>query len=327
MLLRHLGAMPHGFALPPPDPSLYRLARVACDAPPFAGDLQDTDALAATISTVAPDIVFHFAAQSLVRQGHAAPSLTFATNVVGTANLLDAVRTAARPPSAVLVTTTDKVYANPGHAQPFPESAPLGATEPYGASKVGQEMVVDAYRASYFAHLPTRLITARAGNVLGGGDFAADRLVPDLARAASRNAQATLRNPASVRPWQHVLDCLAGYLRYAQAAATCQPNLPPTLNFGPTIPGITVQDIAEALCAELGRGAGWHHHPDPAAPHEVPALCLNSTQARDSLHWSEIWPGQAGLKATARWYKAWLDGQDMRAVSLAQIDQFLGAAG
>ena len=329
MLLRRLGAVPHGFALPATAPSLHGLASVAGDAPPFIGDLRDPSAVAAGVAAASPDIVFHFAAKALVREAYAAPALTFATNVVGTANLLDAIRAAACPPSAVLVATTDKVYANSGDTQPFPETAPLGAVEPYGASKAGQEMVVDAYRASYFASSPTRIVTARAGNVLGGGDFATDRLVPDLVRAAARGEQAVLRNPASVRPWQHVLDCLAGYLRYAQAAGARQVGLPSRLNFGPsgTGPlgtGIAVQDVAEAICAALGR-TGWRVHSDPTAPREAPALRLESRLARETLNWTETWPGQLGLAATADWYKAWLNGQDMREVSLTQIDAFLGS--
>ena len=253
--------------------------------------------------------MFHLAAQALVREGQRRPLETLDVNVMGTARLLDALRDSGA--QAIVVVTSDKVYANDGAGRAFAEDAALGGSDPYSASKSAAEMVAKLYRESY--GLP--VVTARAGNVVGGGDFAPDRLLPDTWRALQGGAPLVLRQPQSTRPWSHALDIAEGYLAYAEALAEGRAGLPPALNFGPA-PGaaaLTALETAEIFASALGRPLDWRQDPAPYA--EKPALALDSSAARAALSWRERWPGADGVRAAANWYAALAGGGDMAALS------------
>ncbi len=330
-----LGARVHGYSLDPPtEPSLFALARaaedLACDT---RADLADISALTAALGRSQPRVVFHMAAQPLVRASYAQPVETFATNVMGTAHLLEAIRQVDSV-QAVVVVTTDKVYENREWVYPYREADPLGGRDPYSASKAAAEIVTASYRASFFGgpggH-PARIATARAGNVIGGGDWATDRLVPDCIGAFIAGTPLSLRYPGAVRPWQHVLEPLSGYLSLAEALLD---DISPvhTLsngawNFGPDARGdATVGQVANEVARLWGGGvrvncAQAGHH-----PHEAGLLRLDVTQARAFLGWTPQWSLQQSLAETVAWYHAWQAGEDMRAVTLQQISAYNAAS-
>ncbi len=322
-LLHRLGAVVTGYALAPePGPSLFEAARIGALGASVIADIRDGQRLAAEMARAQPQVVLHLAAQALVRRARAEPDETFETNVMGTVRLLEAVR---RTPSvqAVIVVTSDKVYDNVEWPWAYRETDVLGGKEPYGASKAACEIVVQSYRHAYFGEGP-RLATARAGNVIGGGDWSTDRLVPDAMRAFASNAPLVIRNPMAVRPWQHVLEPLTGYLRLAQALVDGQ-ALPAdaAFNFGPEGQDARpVSWIADALAARWGPGASWA--PDPGSqPYEARLLEVDSARARAVLGWTPRWRLEAGLDRTVAWYKAVADGADARDVTLAQIEDHL----
>jgi CDP-glucose 4,6-dehydratase len=321
-MLAHLGARVTGFALAPDtDPNLYTLARVADVAPGGLGDLRDPQAVAAAVRKAEPEIVLHLAAQALVRRAVREPVATCAINVLGTAHLLDALSAAERP-RAVLVVTSDKVYENPQRGVPFREGDPLGGHDPYAASKAAAEIVTASFARTYFDARGVAVATARGGNVIGGGDFAADRIVPDIFRAMAAGRELVLRHPDATRPWQHVLDCVAGYLVYAQALAQGR-VVPRALNFGPTDGApITVAALAAAMQKALGTEAGWRVVASTDAP-EMATLALDSTLARSSLGWHDRLVGDAAVRATADWYLALSRGDDMAAVTRRSIEEYL----
>ena len=315
--LHRLGATVSGLALAPPDPSLYDLARVGDSlAASHVIDLRDAAAVATAIRSVEPEIVLHMAAQPLVRESFADPVGTFATNVMGTLHVLQALRTIT-PPAAVLVVTTDKVYAPPDRRTGYAETDPLGGADPYAASKAACEIAVRAMARNFLTQAAVPVATARAGNVIGGGDFAHDRLIPDLVRAQRAGRTPIIRHPAATRPWQHVLDCLCGYLLQAEALAT-RPDQPDCLNFGPEADmSATVGDLAAGMLRALGGAPDWAD--GPTDTREAAALTLNAARARCLLGWRERLVGPALIEATAAWYRAWADGADMRRFTLAQI--------
>ena len=320
--LEHLGAKVSGLALPPASPGLFELARVGEIVPGGIVDLRDAPAVAAAVETAAADVVLHLAAQSLVRASVAAPVETMAVNVMGTVNLLEGVRQ-AHPPLAVLVVTTDKVYENSEDGRPFAEHDPLGGHDPYSASKAAAEIAVSSYARTFLTARGIRVATARGGNVIGGGDFSADRIVPDVVRAARDGRTLELRNPAATRPWQHVLDCLSGYLLYAEALASGR-SVPPSLNFGPSPEAsLPVADLVSEMQRALGASAGWRMMSGPQ-PREMQALTLDSRRARESLGWSGRLDGAPAIAATAAWYLAHQRGEDMRAVTRAEIGRYGG---
>jgi CDP-glucose 4,6-dehydratase len=316
--LSRMGARVTGLALPP-EGSLdhFGLAGVADCLDGRTADLRDRAAVAAVVRAAAPELVLHLGAQALVRRGLREPVATFATNVMGTAHLLDALRTHA-PGAAVLVATSDKVYANAGTGAAFAEDAPLGGTDPYSASKAACELLAASWRAS----TGMAVATARAGNVIGGGDFAEDRLVPDLFRAAKAGRPAVLRHPQATRPWQHVLDCLCGYLLHLEALARDPAVAPAALNIGP-VPGapVTVADLAGAVGRRLGMAVPFVHEPVPGSI-EAPALALDPARARAALGWGERLAGPAAVAATADWYGRWMAGEDAGALSRAALDAY-----
>ena len=320
--LHRLGAHVSGLSLAPDtEPSLYALAHVADIVEGGICDLRDARAVDAVVEAARPAIILHLAAQALVRRSVHDPVATFATNVMGTAHLLDAVRR-SKSVKAVLVVTTDKVYENKEAGDPFSEHDPLGGHDPYSASKAAVEIIAASYARAYFAEAGIPLGTARGGNVIGGGDFSADRIVPDVWRAMARGQPVELRYPKATRPWQHVLDCLAGYLSYAQALAEGK-AMPPSLNFGPAPASeLPVAALVDAMQKALGAKQGWVPAPGQH-PREMQALALDSSRARNLLGWQERLAGAAAIDATADWYLRLQRGEDMRAVTERSIEDYV----
>ncbi|MDQ0393104.1 CDP-glucose 4,6-dehydratase [Labrys monachus] len=319
--LHHLGAEVTGFALPPAaDQTLFRDARVDLAVHSSFGDLRDLDAVRQVVEASRPEVVLHLAAQALVRRSIADPVETFASNVMGTVHLLEALR-GATGLKGVLAVTSDKVYANEEKGLAFVEDDKLGGKDPYSASKAAAEIVAFSYARSYFDKAGIALATARGGNVIGGGDHSADRLVPDIVRSVRSGATLELRHPEATRPWQHVLDCICGYLVYAEAMIT-RPGLPRALNFGPDPSRpLAVSAVADAIFEALGRKPAWVHRPVPGSI-EMQALAVDSTEARNVLAWRDRLAGKPGLAWTAQWYAAEAAGADMHAFTLDQINRF-----
>lgn len=318
--LDRLGAEVHGFALPPEsDASLYEMAEVGKRLKSTFGDLNDLDSVEAAVAKARPQIVLHLAAQAIVRRSHVDPLGTLATNVMGAAHLLQALRRAPDV-STILVVTSDKVYANDDQGAAFAEDAPLGGKDLYSASKAAAELVTRSYAQSFFKDAGVKLVTARGGNVIGGGDYAADRIVPDIVRAAAKNERPVLRMPHATRPWQHVLDCLHGYLTYVDALERGE-SLPSALNFGPdpTTP-ITVGELSEAMLKALGRDPSYEHQPMDSR--EMNVLAVDSSRARALLGWRDRLPGRLAIDWTANWYRDAVAGRSPLATTLAQIDAF-----
>jgi CDP-glucose 4,6-dehydratase len=331
--LARLGAQVVGFALPPPtEPSLFGDADVAAGLTHYTGDVRDAAALQAALAQARPDFIFHLAAQPLVLDAYAAPGETFAINVGGSINLLEAIRrTGTR--AAVVMVTTDKVYRNCESGFAYREDDPLGGNDPYSASKAAMEIAVAAWRSSYFppenvARHGVRLASARAGNVIGGGDWSAHRIVPDLARSASVAAHPDLRNPASLRPWQHVLEPLAGYLWLGARLASAEgARFAGGWNFGPLPTDVQpVSALADAILSRWGR-PGWRNASDPLAPHEAGTLRLAIDKAVGELGWRPVWNFTQTAQRTADWYASVADcSASPRAACEADLAAYCAAA-
>lgn len=325
--LQHLGAEVRGYALAPPtDPSLFALAGLAHTVQGVQADVRDAAALAAALRSAEPEIVLHMAAQSVVLDAHADPLGTLATNVMGTANLMQAVRLAAEAglaPKAVVNVTTDKVYENLGGVWPCRETDVLGADEPYAASKACAELVGQTFAQTWFDRSGSvALASARAGNVVGGGDWTPHQLVPAVARAMAAGQPVPLRHPTAVRPWQHVLDCLHGYLSLAELLATEPARARGAWNFGPPPDGgFTVAQVAQALAAHWGVVPAWVGTPAPPVA-EAQALRLDSSKAAHGLGWRCRLSTAEAMDWTAVWYRQVDAGSDPRSVSLAQVRAF-----
>ncbi len=319
--LRRLGAEVHGLALAPDtDPSLWIEAGEGLLATETRADLADAAAVRATVAAARPEIVLHLAGQALVRRALEAPLETVRTNTLGTANLLEALRFCDSLRAAVIV-TTDKVYDNDESGRGFAESDRLGGDEPYGASKAAAELLTRAYASTYFAPRGIGVGTARAGNVIGGGNWSADRLVPDIWRAAVRGVPLVLRAPLATRPWQHVLEPLAGYFLYAEALAAGG-DVPSALNFGPAHDApVTVAEIATSMAEALGVAQPWRVEPD-ADLAEARLLALDSRLARNSLGWHPHLAAPDAVEWTASWYAAHRGGAEARTLCLDQIDRY-----
>jgi CDP-glucose 4,6-dehydratase len=320
--LHQLGAQVHGYAIDPPTrPSLFEEARVASVlASHTHADIADVERLRAVVRASRAEVIFHLAAQSLVRVGYAEPLRTWADNVMGTANVLEAAR-ASDLVRAVIVITTDKVYENHGEGRPYRETDPLGGHDPYSASKAAAEILSASYRASFFKGSATRIATVRAGNVIGGGDWAAERLIPDCFRAFAGGRAVELRYPDAVRPWQHVLEPVEGYLTLAQQLLESRNEcLDSAFNFGPDQGGdATVGAVARAVAELWGDAAQVVHSPSAANPPEQAVLRLDSARARSELGWRPRWSLRKALEQTVAWHRAWLQGADMQELSRAQI--------
>jgi CDP-glucose 4,6-dehydratase len=323
--LQSLGAVVTGFALDAPtDPSLYQLARVGEQMHHIGGDVRDPDALAGAFAVAEPEVVIHMAAQALVRRSFVEPRDTYATNVMGTVNVLDAIRRHGAKVRAVVNVTSDKCYENREWEWGYREEEPMGGHDPYSSSKGCSELVTDAFRRSFFSEPSqsgVRLASARAGNVIGGGDWAEDRLLPDIMRAALDGEELRVRNPNSIRPWQHVLNPLSGYLVLAQMLHDSS-EYATGWNFGPPEQdarpvGWIAQRVGELWPAELS----WSVDDGPH-PHEARYLKLDSSRARARLGWRPLLSLDEALEATVAWYAQLRAGADMRAVTLSQIETF-----
>jgi CDP-glucose 4,6-dehydratase len=325
--LQQLGAQVTGFSLQPPtEPNLFTVAKVGASMSSVHGDICDLPALRSALAAARPEVVFHLAAQSLVRRSYEEPLDTYAVNVVGTANLLEAVRAAGSVRSVVLI-TTDKCYANAEWVWGYRENDRLGGSDPYSSSKACAELVISAYRNSFFhpdshARHGVAIASARAGNVIGGGDWAADRLVPDIFRAMIGGLTLKVRNPKSIRPWQHVLEPLRGYLTLAQRLYEHGVAYGEAWNFGPEFSDAQpVEWIVQRLAQLWGPGARWEID-GGVQPHEAKTLRLDSSKAASRLGWRPVWPVAEALDKTTHWYKAWTANQDMRSVTASQIEDY-----
>lgn len=318
--LLRLGARVTGVSLAPDsEPSLFALLSPWPDRlVSHIADIRDREAMQRIVDEADPEVVVHMAAQALVPDSYRTPYDTWSTNVMGTLALLEALR--GRPGvQAILVVTSDKVYENRETAQAFAENDRLGGDDPYSASKAACEIAVHSWRKSFFPDGPP-LATARAGNVIGGGDWAADRLIPDIVRALSRQQVPELRNPDAVRPWQHVMDPVYGYLLYVERLAAGA-EVPLTLNFGPSAKAVrTVSAVAEQLCAELAGGQAWKAS-GPGFP-EKHFLHLDASLARKSIGWTPRLDVDAAIDWTAEWYRLWNEGGDARSLVSGQIDRY-----
>jgi CDP-glucose 4,6-dehydratase len=328
--LQRLQATVHGYALDPPTvPSLFAAAHVRSSlASDTRADLADLPQLTSVFGRTTPEVVFHLAAQPLVLTGYRDPLGTLASNVMGTAHVLEAARATASI-RAIVIITTDKVYENREWEYPYREIDPLGGHDPYSASKAAAEIVAASYRDSFFRGgdcQAARVATARSGNVIGGGDWAAERLVPDCLRAFAAGEPVRVRNPGSVRPWQHVLEPLAGYLRLAELLAGTDGNrFARAWNFGPDVSGdATAGEVAVRAARLWGAGASVVHAPADRPPHEAGLLRLDSSSARTLLAWRPRWTLAEAVARTVAWHQAWGSGADMAAFSLDQIRAYQG---
>ena len=321
--LHQLGAEVVGLALDPPSaPSLFDQTGLSSLIDDRRVDLLDAQAVAAVVQAVQPQVVMHLAAQSLVREGYRQPLQTWNTNVVGSLHLLEALRPLQHPCAAVVV-TTDKVYANAERGDPFREQDALGGHDPYSSSKAALELAVSSWRQSYCGEAPhqsrwLRLATARAGNVIGGGDWASERIVPDAIRSLQAAEPVRVRNPAAVRPWQHVLDPLAGYLLLAERLST-DAAVPDSLNFGPDAGDQrTVAELIQALLLHWPDGR-WQHAQESAPPRESDRLLLDASLARATLGWRPRWGFAEAVAHTADWYRRVALGQQPQQFCLKQL--------
>ena len=322
--LQSMGARLTGFSLDvPTEPSLFELAKVAEGMEDVRGDVRDPETLNDAIAQARPEIVIHIAAQSLVRPSYSAPQATYATNIMGTVNLLDAVRLHGGEVRALVNVTSDKCYENRELDRGYREDEPMGGHDPYSSSKGASELVTSAYRRSFFTDdQGPRIASARAGNVIGGGDWAEDRLLPDLMRAALAGEEVRIRNPNSTRPWQHVLSPLSGYLVLAQTLHESA-SYAEGWNFGPADGdakpvGWIVERIAELWPGELA----WSIDEGPH-PHEARYLKLDSAKAHERLAWRPLLDLEQALAATVEWYGNHGEGADMQAVTLGQVATLL----
>jgi CDP-glucose 4,6-dehydratase len=320
--LHSMGADVAGFARSAPTrPALFELVGLADLVEHLTGDVRDLDDVRAAVARTRPEIVFHLAAQPLVRRSYEEPVETYATNVMGTVNLLEAVRQSGHTRVVVNV-TTDKCYENRGWEWGYREYEPKGGSDPYSSSKACSELVTDAYRSSFFGAADDgaspAVASARAGNVIGGGDWAADRLVPDFMRAALEGRTLNVRNPDAVRPWQHVLNPLSGYLLLAESLWRSDENAT-GWNFGPEEQDARpVRWIADRLVEMWGEGLTWELEGRPQ-PAEAQYLKLDSSRARARLAWAPRWDLEEALRRTVEWFRAYRDGGDVREVSLRQV--------
>ena len=325
--LHSLGARVTGLADGvPTDPSLYDLARVGEVVDGITADVRDFPAVLDAVAAARPEVVIHMAAQPFVRRSFREPRETYETNVMGTVNVLDAIRRVGDVRVA-LVVTSDKCYDNREQGRPFTEADPMGGRDPYSNSKGCAELVADAYRHSFFAGAETtRVATARAGNVIGGGDWGEDRLVRDIMAAAAAGEAIPIRNPTAVRPWQHVLNPLAGYLQLA-AALWDDPRFEGGWNFGPALEEARPVSFITDRLTELWPGdLRWEVDPGPH-PHEAHFLALDSTKAREELGWTPAWDLDEALRRIVEWYVALDAGADMRDVTLEQAGAYMARTG
>jgi CDP-glucose 4,6-dehydratase len=324
LALNNLGAHVHGYALPPATtPNLFDLACVGEFVQGADQDINNAVQLKSALTKAAPDIIFHLAAQPLVRLSYADPVTTWATNVMGTIHLLEAVRST---PSvrAVIVVTSDKCYADTDRAGGCLEHDPLGGKDPYSSSKGATEIAVHSWRESFFASPCSPLIsTVRAGNVIGGGDWSPDRLITDAVAALMAGRPVALRYPNATRPWQHVIDAISGYLLLGERLLSGESAVATSFNFGPLASDVRpVKDVIGLVAQHFGISDAWVQAPGTHPP-ESPALTLDSSKARRMLGWEPCLDLDGAVQLTALWFKAWATGGDMRAITRQQINNWM----
>ncbi|HYE32338.1 MAG TPA: CDP-glucose 4,6-dehydratase [Methylomirabilota bacterium] len=328
--LKQLGASVFGYALPPlPSPNLYEVVRPTSISRETLADIRDPQALSAALKEASPDIIFHLAAQPLVRLSYAEPYETFETNVMGTVNLLESVRLLGMP-ATVVVATSDKCYENAQWDYAYRENDPLGGHDVYSTSKAAAELAVQTYRRSFFAVDPKlgNIATVRAGNVVGGGDYAKDRIVPDCIRALEAGEPIKVRNPKATRPWQHVLDCLSGYLTLGAALAQAPKNSPlaSAFNFGPgPLANLPVKAVVEELLKSWP--GKWADVSDPNQPHEASRLNLAIDKAAAQLGWAPTWSFAEAIQQTAVWHRERHSGdREILKFTIGQLESFTAKA-
>lgn len=321
-MLLDAGAEVTGYALEPPTkPSLFVLTGLEAEMCSIRGDVRDLDHLMQAFGQAQPEIVIHMAAQPIVRYGYQHPVETYATNVMGTVHLLECVRRHPCVRSVVNV-TTDKVYHNREWCWGYREDDRLDGFDPYSNSKSCSELVTHSYKASYFASGSPAISTVRAGNVIGGGDFAPDRIIPDCVRAQEQGKPIGVRNPHSIRPYQHVLEPLAAYLLIAQRQME-EPGLANWYNIGPDEEDcVTTGELVDLFCAAWGEPATWTNLSEPDAPHEAGYLKLDCSLLKSTFHWKPTWHIAQAVEQTCRWSKVWLGRGDLRAEMRREIDAF-----
>lgn len=326
--LKKLGAQVTGYALEPPtNPSLFTLSNLAEDIHSITADVRDFETLQKAFEENSPEIVFHLAAQALVRRSYMVPIETYETNVLGTVHLLEAVRQVGTVKAVVMV-TSDKCYENMGWGRGYRETDRLGGYDPYSNSKACSELVVSAYRTSFFqpdnyASHRVAIASVRAGNIVGGGDWAEDRLIPDCMKAILDEQKIVVRNPDAVRPWQHVLDPLNGYMMLAQGLYENGVTFSGAWNFGPEEEdALPVEDIVKKLCKLWGKKAVYEIRSNPNAVHEAELLKLDCEKAKTQLKWSPVWRIDTALKSVVDWYQGFQNRANVKELCLGQIDQF-----
>ena len=316
------GAKVTGFSTEPPtDPALFCLADIENKMTSVIGDIRDMKALKSAFDKAEPEIVLHLAAQPIVRDSYKDPVYTYETNVMGTVNLLECVRTAKNPPRSVLNVTTDKVYHNNEWAWGYRENEPLDGYDPYSNSKSCSELVTHSYKSSFLDSMGIAVSTARAGNVIGGGDFANDRIIPDCVRAAARGEVIAVRNPYSTRPYQHVLEPLAAYLMIAERQYE-NPDLAGYYNVGPDdCDCVTTGDLVTLFCDTFGEGMKWENK-SVGGPHEANFLKLDCSKLKTTFGWTPRWHMKECMEMTCRFSKIWLSGGDIPAEMDREIKEF-----
>jgi CDP-glucose 4,6-dehydratase len=321
--LHRLGAEIYGYSLnPPTEPNLFTVAEVErCMAVHKIADVCDRDNLCGAIQAARPEIIFHMAAQPLVRYSYAQPLETYSVNVMGTVHLFEAVRRASSV-KAVVNITTDKCYENREWVWPYRENEPMGGYDPYSSSKGCSELITAAYRRSFFDPAGICVASARAGNVIGGGDWSTDRLIPDILQSISENKKVMIRNPHSIRPWQFVLEPLRGYLLLAEKLYTDGERFADAWNFGPSADDVkSVQWIVETLLRAFGKDGWWTQDPTDH-PHEANSLRLDCSKAKSLLKWEPGVQIATALQKIEQWHRAYLNHEDMKAFSIRQIAEY-----
>lgn len=329
-LLLNAGAIVTGYALPAAtEPNLFSLAVLEGGMASIIGDIRDFEHLNQAFQAAKPEIVLHLAAQPIVRTSYEEPRYTYETNVMGTVNLLECIRTSREMVKSVVIVTTDKVYHNREWIWGYREDEPLDGYDPYSNSKSCAELAVHSYRNSFFSETREKdgfcvaISTARAGNVIGGGDFARDRIIPDCIRAAQEGKPIIVRNPHSTRPYQHVLEPVCAYLMIAQQQYK-NPCLADWYNVGPDdCDCVTTGELVDLFCQTWGEGLVWENHSEPNAPHEANFLKLDCTKLKTTFDWKPCWHIAEAIEKTVEWTKAWQSGADTAAVMTKQIREFL----
>jgi len=319
--LHSLGAIVKGYALiPPTDPSLFNEVKIDSIIDSKIGDIRNQDTLYECMTTFNPDILIHMAAQPLVRYSYDAPVETYEVNVIGTAKVLEVARSCANL-KAIVNITTDKCYENYERSEGYKESDPMGGHDPYSSSKGCAELVASAYRRSFLQDQGIGLASARAGNVIGGGDWADDRLIPDILRSFEKNEPVVIRNPKATRPWQHVLEPLSGYLVLAQRLYENQEDYAEGWNFGPNEKDVKPVDWILDKMITKWPNSSWELDQN-SNPHEAGFLKLDISKAESTLGWKPVWELSQALDKIIDWHKSWLNKKDMQAVCLSEIEEY-----